>query len=72
MQIPKNFDICSVFSYVLKQILGKINLAKSGIVLVEAMGDVEELASILGCKVSSLPMKYLGLPLGASYKAISI
>jgi hypothetical protein len=34
--------------------------------------DIEELASILGCRVSSLPMKYLGLPLGASYKAISI
>jgi hypothetical protein len=34
--------------------------------------DVEELASILGCRVSLLPMKYLGLPLGASSKAISI
>jgi hypothetical protein len=32
----------------------------------------EGLASILGCKVSSLPMKYLGLPLGASFKAKSL
>jgi hypothetical protein len=35
-------------------------------------GDVEGFASILGCRVSSLPMKYLSLPLGASYKAVSI
>jgi hypothetical protein len=50
----------------------KINLAKSEIVLVGEVGDVEGLACILGCRVSSLPMKYLGLPLGASYKATSI
>jgi hypothetical protein len=30
---------------------------------------VEGLAGILGCGVFSLPLKYLGLPLGASYKA---
>jgi hypothetical protein len=34
--------------------------------------DVGGLACILGCRVSSLPMKYLDLPLGASYKAKSI
>jgi hypothetical protein len=47
----------------------KINLAKSELV---AMGNVENvvgLAGILGCSVSFLPLKYLGLPLGASYKA---
>lgn len=27
------------------------------------------MAEILDCKVSTLPMKYLGLPLGASYKS---
>jgi hypothetical protein len=27
------------------------------------------LARILGCRVSSFPMMYLGLPLGASFKA---
>jgi hypothetical protein len=36
------------------------------------VGDVEGLAYIPGCSISSLPLKYLGLPLGASYKAISI
>jgi hypothetical protein len=33
--------------------------------------DVEGLAQLLGCRVTSLPMTYLGLPLGASYKAVS-
>jgi hypothetical protein len=32
----------------------------------------EGLASILGCRVASLPMKYLGLSLGAHYKASTI
>ena len=32
------------------------------------MGDVEGLVCILGCGVSPLPTKYLGLSLGASYK----
>jgi hypothetical protein len=50
----------------------KINLAKSKIFLVGDVGDVEGLARIHGCRVSSLPMKYLGLPLGVSYRATSI
>ncbi len=33
---------------------------------------LEELADILGCKTSTLPMKYLGLPLGASFKSKNI
>jgi len=39
------------------------------------VGNVDnmgELTGILGCGPSSLPLKYLGLPLGASYKAKSI
>uniref|UniRef100_A0A2N9EA88 Importin N-terminal domain-containing protein n=1 Tax=Fagus sylvatica TaxID=28930 RepID=A0A2N9EA88_FAGSY len=39
------------------------------------LGDVphlEDLAGILGCKTSILPMQYLGLPLGAKYKAKAI
>ena len=34
------------------------------------MDNIGELANILGCNVAALPMKYLGLPLGATYKAI--
>jgi hypothetical protein len=47
-----------------KVVLGlKINLTKSEIVPVGKVGDVEGLARILGCRVSSLllPMKYLDL-----------
>jgi hypothetical protein len=50
----------------------KINLTKSELVLVGNVNSVESLARILGCRVSSLPMKYLGLPLGASLKVKSI
>jgi hypothetical protein len=41
----------------------KINLGKSKSVPIGNVQNVTELADILGCKVSSLPMKYLGLPL---------
>jgi hypothetical protein len=47
----------------------KTNLAKSELVLVRNIDNVLELARILGYGVASLPLKYLGLPLGASHKA---
>ena len=50
----------------------KINLGKSEMVPVGEVSNLEDLAHILGCKVASLPMKYLGLPLGAPFKAKSI
>jgi hypothetical protein len=50
----------------------KINLSKSEIVHVGNVGDVEGLANIPGCRVTSLPMKYLGLPLGAPYRGSTI
>jgi hypothetical protein len=50
----------------------KINLAKSILAPVGCVDNVDGLASILDFKVSSLPLKYLGLPLGASFKAKSI
>jgi hypothetical protein len=45
----------------------KVNIQKSELVVV---GEVphQELADILNCIISSLPLKYLGLPLGASFK----
>jgi hypothetical protein len=46
----------------------RINLSKSEMVPVGEVRDVEELTSILGCGVASLPLKYLGLSLGAKYK----
>ncbi len=34
--------------------------------------EVEDLAAVLGCKVATLPMSYLGLPLGSSFKEKTI
>ena len=62
------FIICAAFSYAVKL----FNLAKSELVHVGAVDDVGGLARILGCKVSSLPMKYLGLPSRAYFKPKSI
>jgi hypothetical protein len=50
----------------------RINLGKSEIVLVGPVLDVEALAHVLGGRTASLPMKYLGLPLGARYKSKEI
>ena len=46
----------------------KINLGKSELVPVRDVPNLHELVEILGCRESALPMKYLGLPLGASFK----
>jgi len=59
----------------------KVNLAKSVLVPVgdvvdvdwlAGVVDVDWLAGIMGCGVSLLPLKYLGFPLGASYNTKSI
>jgi len=47
----------------------KTNLGKSELVPVGSVDIVAGLAWILGCGVGSLPLKYLGLRLGASFKA---
>ena len=49
-----------------------INLEKSELVLVGAMHNLEVLVGLLGCRQSSLPLKYLGLLLGAKFKDLSI
>jgi hypothetical protein len=45
----------------------KINLAKSVLVPVDCVDNVDGLAGILDYGVSSLPLKYLGLLLGAYF-----
>jgi hypothetical protein len=47
----------------------KVNLAKSVLIPVGNVEQMGMLADILGCGVATLPVKYLGLPFGASYKA---
>jgi hypothetical protein len=46
----------------------KVNLSKSVLVPVGSLGDVDPLAGLLGCGTGNLPLKYLGLLLGASFK----
>ena len=50
----------------------KVNVAKSEMVPIKEVNNVNALAEILGCKVGSLLMTYLGMPLGASHKSPSI
>jgi hypothetical protein len=45
-----------------------INLSKSELVPLGQVSNVAELANILGCRVSTLPLAYLGLPLRAGFK----
>ena len=47
-------------------------MGKSEIVPVGEIGNIGDLAGILRCRVGSLPMKYLGMPLGTSFKTASI
>jgi hypothetical protein len=46
----------------------KINLPKSALIPVGSVVDIDHLAELLGCGTSLLPLKYLGLQLGASFK----
>lgn len=43
----------------------RVNMAKSEIMPVGTVGNIESLASFLGCKVVHRLASYLGLPLGA-------
>ena len=50
----------------------KVNVGKSEIVLASDVGNLNALACTLCCKVGTLPMRYLGMPLRAHYKDASI
>uniref|UniRef100_A0A2N9GD12 Reverse transcriptase zinc-binding domain-containing protein n=1 Tax=Fagus sylvatica TaxID=28930 RepID=A0A2N9GD12_FAGSY len=50
----------------------KINFSKFEIVPVGDVPHIGDLVQILGCKQSGLPMHYLGLPLGATFKETTI
>lgn len=47
----------------------RINLSKSEIVPMDMVANAKEMISKLGYRVSSLPMKYLGMPLRDQFKA---
>ena len=50
----------------------KVNTGKSEIVPIGEVNNLDALANILSCKVGNLPMKYLVMPLGTSFKTASI
>ena len=50
----------------------KVNVQKSEIVPIGEIDDVHALAEILGCRVGTLPISYLGMPLGTSHNSPSI
>ena len=50
----------------------KVNVHKSEMVPIGEVDDVQALAVILGCRVGTLPMSYLGMSLGASHNSPSI
>jgi hypothetical protein len=50
----------------------KVNLSESALIPVGSLDNVEQLAGLLGGGISSLPLKYLGLQLGASFKLKSM
>ena len=50
----------------------RINLAKSELITVGEVEDIEDMAVELGCRVGDFSIKYLGLPLGAHHKALSM
>ena len=50
----------------------KVNVGKSEIVPIGEVRNIQSLANILQYRVESLPMIYLGMPLGTLYKTPSI
>ena len=49
-----------------------VNMAKSKMVLVGVVQNITDLANSLCYHIGVLPLSYLGMPLGASYKAVAI
>ena len=50
----------------------RVNLNKSEMVPVSVVDGMSTLADLLCCRTGTLPMLYLGMPLGAPYKALSV
>ena len=50
----------------------KVNLSKSEMVPVGIVDSMPFLANILCCRIGTLPMMYLGMPMGAPYKGLSV
>jgi hypothetical protein len=71
LMIPLLFVELNRITFILEMCapLLKINLVKPELVHVGNVPNVNGLAHIMDCRVSSLPIKYLGLSFGAPFKA---
>lgn len=47
----------------------RVNIGKSKILPVGVVENIDNLASAFGCKISTLPSSYLGLPIGGPFKS---
>jgi hypothetical protein len=50
----------------------RVNLTKSEMVPVGVVDSMPSLANLLCCRIGALLMMYLGMPLGAPYKGLSV
>uniref|UniRef100_A0A2N9GQ47 Reverse transcriptase domain-containing protein n=1 Tax=Fagus sylvatica TaxID=28930 RepID=A0A2N9GQ47_FAGSY len=50
----------------------RVNMAKSEMVPVGEVQNISVLADSLCCNIGDLPLSYLGMPLGASFKAVTV
>ena len=50
----------------------KVNALKSEMVPIGEVPNVQVLAKLLGCRIGSLPITYLGMPLRASHKSPTV
>ena len=50
----------------------RINLEKSELIPVGRVENIDDIALDFGCRVGSLSSTYLGLPLGAPFKTVSV
>ena len=47
----------------------KVKKDKSEVILVEMVDSLENIVSVMGCRIGKLPSSYLGLPLGVPFKS---
>jgi hypothetical protein len=50
----------------------RVNMAKSEMVPIGEVQNISDLADSLCCHIGGFPLSYLGMPLGASYKAVAV
>ena len=50
----------------------KVNLSKSEMVPIGHVDGLDDLAELLYCRTGCLPLQYLGMPLGSSYKSVDV